>query len=60
MTKRNGRTLWTALGLLAAFALWTAAVSRIDVRPIGPQGTSVGFAALNGFFHNLTGTHMWI
>lgn len=60
MTKRNGRTLWTALGLLAAFALWTAAVSRIDVRPIGPQGAAVGFAALNGFFHDLTGVHMWL
>lgn len=44
-------------GLLAAFALWTAAVRFVDVRPIGPDGTSVGFAALNGWFHALTGVH---
>ena len=44
--------------LLAAFILWTAAVCRIDVQPIGPEGSMVGFAALNGWFHRLTGVHM--
>ncbi|MBR5560258.1 MAG: phosphatase PAP2 family protein [Clostridia bacterium] len=44
--------------LLAAFALWTAAVRVVDVRPIGPQGSSVGFAAVNGFVHRLTGVNM--
>lgn len=44
--------------LLATFALWTAAIQRIDVRPIGPRGSSVGFAALNGFVHSVTGVHM--
>ena len=44
--------------LMAAFALWTAAVGFVDVQAIGPQGSAVGFAALNGFFHNLTGVHM--
>ena len=33
-----------ALGLLTAFALWTIAIRLIDVRPIGPQGSAVGFA----------------
>ena len=47
-----------ALGLLAAFALWTIAIQGIDVQPIGPRGSAVGFATLNGFVHNLTGTHM--
>ena len=49
---------YTALGLLAAFALWTFAVQHIDVQPIGPRGSAVGFAALNGLVHNLTGTNM--
>ena len=45
-------------GLLAAFALWTAAVCLVDVQPIGPLGSGVGFAALNGWFHSLTGVHL--
>ena len=44
--------------MLAAFVLWTAAVCVVDVRPIGPLGYGVGFAALNSFVHHLTGVHM--
>lgn len=40
---------------LFLFALWTAAVSLIDVRAIGPNGSTVGLAALNGRIHDLTG-----
>lgn len=47
-----------ALGLLAAFALWTIAISLIDVQAIGPQGSTVGFATLNSMVHMLTGVHM--
>ena len=43
--------------LLAAFVLWTVAICFVDVRAIGPQGSSVGFAGINGFVHNLTGVH---
>jgi undecaprenyl-diphosphatase len=43
---------------LLAFGLWTAAVMRFDLAPIGPQNTSVGFAVLNGYIHALTGVHM--
>ena len=52
------RSFCLAIVLLAMFVLWTIAVSRVDVRTIGPQESSVGFAALNGFVHNLTGVHM--
>ena len=44
--------------LLGAFALWTAAVRLVDVQPIGPQGSAVGFATINGWVHDLTGVHM--
>jgi len=44
--------------LLTAFALWTTAVCTVDVRPVGPEGSRVGFAALNRSFHRLTGVHM--
>ena len=52
------RKFYIALGLLAAFALWTIAVGWIDLQPIGPRGSAVGFATLNGFVHDFTGTHM--
>ena len=55
MKKRN---FCIALGLLAAFALWTIAISLIDVQAIGPQGSTVGFATLNSMVHMLTGVHM--
>ena len=55
MKKRN---ISIALGFLAAFLLWTVAVRRIDVQPIGPQGSVVGFATLNGLVHSSTGVHM--
>ena len=41
-----------------AFLLWTVAIRFVDVEAIGPQGTSVGFATINRFVHNLAGVHM--
>ena len=45
-------------GLIAVFVLWTVLVSVVDVRAIGPNGSSVGFATLNGYVHDLTGVNM--
>ncbi len=45
---------------LALFILWTILVKFVDVRAIGPGGSQVGFAGLNGWFHALTGEHMAI
>ena len=44
-------------GLLALFTLWTALVRLVDVQAIGPQGSKVGFGAMNGYIHQLTGVH---
>jgi undecaprenyl-diphosphatase len=33
-------------------------VQLVDVRPVGQNGTCVGFAAFNVWFHGLTGVHM--
>ena len=58
--KRN-RTHFLLPGLLlGAFLLWTAGVCLVDVRPIGPMDSRVGFAGLNGWFHSLTGVHWWL
>ena len=42
---------------LLLFILWTVAVKFIDVRAIGPQATSVGFAKFNQLAHNITGVN---
>lgn len=52
------RKLGIAFGLLAAFILWTLAVSLVDVQAIGPRDSAVGFATINGWFHDLTGVDM--
>ena len=44
--------------LLLAFLLWTILIQTADVRPVGPNGSAVGFAAFNLWFHRLTGVHM--
>ena len=45
-------------GFLAAFVLWTVLVSLVDIRAIGPNGSSVGFAALNGYVHERIGVNI--
>ena len=57
MKKKNKKTILVALGALAAFVLWTFLVRCVDVQPIGPDGSRVDFAAINGAFHALTGVH---
>lgn len=58
MKQRGKRLLLTGTLLLTAFVIWTILIQIIDVQPIGPNGTSVGFAGINRRFHELTGVHM--
>ena len=58
MKKRIAGKFYAALVLLALFALWTAAVRVVDLQPIGPEGSVVGLAGINGAFHRLTDVHM--
>ena len=55
--KRIRKSFIAPMCLLTAFVLWTVAICFVDFRAIGPQGSSVGFAGINGFVHNLTGVH---
>ena len=55
--KENKKYIWISLVLLAMFAGWTALVCLIDVQPIGPNGSSVGFASLNRYVHEATGVN---
>lgn len=58
MKKGNKKILHSAIALLTAFVVWTMAVKLFDVKAIGPEGTTVGFATINEFIHNLTGVNM--
>lgn len=58
MKNKNQRMILMAIGNLAGFVLWTILLSVVDVQHIGPQESAVGFATVNGWFHDLTGVHM--
>ena len=50
--------LYASICSLATFVFWTLLVSFVDVKAIGPQGSSIGFATLNGFVHESVGVNM--
>ena len=56
--QRNKKLLYVGFGCIAAFIVWTVLVCFVDIQPIGPNGSTVGFATLNRWVHNLTGVHM--
>ena len=59
--KRNGkRILVSGIMLVLAFAVWTVLIQAVDVKPVGQNGTDIGFSALNTAFFELTGVHMTI
>ena len=47
-----------AVLFFVSFIIWTILVRVVDVEAIGPQGSSVGFASVNGYFHELIGVNM--
>ena len=60
MNMRNRKGILTGAALLLAFVLWTVLVQTVDVQPVGVNGTTIGFSAMNTRFHELTGVHMGI
>ena len=54
---KKTKSLWSGLGFLVAFALWTVLVRFIDVQTIAPNGSSVGFTVLNKAVHETIGVH---
>lgn len=46
--------------LITAFIIWTILIQIVDVQAIGVNGTDVGFATINCWFHKLTGENMAI
>ena len=52
--------LWAGASLIVAFIIWTALILCVDVQQVGVNGTNIGFATVNVWFHHLTGVHLWI
>lgn len=57
--KRNGKRVLIAgcMGVLL-FVIWTFLIQTVDVQPTGQNGTDIGFATWNHWFHSLTGVHL--
>lgn len=59
--KKNGKSILTAgMIMLILFAVWTVLIQTADVQAVGQNGTDIGFASLNIWFHKMTGVHMWV
>ena len=59
--KKNGKQVLLFGGIfIAVFAVWTALIQMVDVQPLGQNGTNIGFATFNCWFHRLTGVNMLI
>ena len=60
MEEHGKRLLFLGNISIIIFALWTVLIQTVDVQPFGANGTNIGFAAINCWFHKLTGVHMKI
>jgi len=60
MKKNVKRLLVKGSIWLVAFVIWTMLIQSVDVQPVGVNGTDIGFATFNSWFHALTGVHMAI
>ena len=60
MKKNEKNTLITGTIMLVLFAVWTVLIQTVDVQAVGQNGTDIGFAGLNVWFHKMTGVHMWV
>lgn len=58
MKKETQKRICLATSMLAAFVLWTVLICFVDVQAIGPKGSKVGLAGMNGFVHSFIGVHM--
>lgn len=60
MKEKGKRLLCIGCVCNIVFIIWTLLIQKVDVRPLGANGTDIGFATINCWLHELTGVHMKI
>lgn len=60
MKRKEKKVLLLGMMFVVTFAIWTLLIQIVDVQPVGQQGTDIGFATFNTWFHRWTGVHMTI
>lgn len=58
METKERKTIFLGITFIFVFALWTWLVQIIDVKPEGVNGTEIGFATINTWYHSVTGVNM--
>ena len=59
--RKSGKKLLFAGSIfIVAFITWTILIQKVDVKTLGVNGTNIGFATINCWFHKLTGVHMML
>ena len=56
--KKQNKIFCTAIIFLSLFIAWTVLLKFVDLKPIGPDNSTVGLATINGYFQSLTGVNM--
>ena len=57
---KEKRNLLIGTLLIGAFALLTVLIQCVDVQAVGQNGTMIGFADINIWFHQLSGVHIML
>ena len=60
MKEKGKGLLRMGVMFIVGFVIGTFLVLKVDVQPLGVNGTNIGFATINCWFHQLTGVHMEI
>uniref|UniRef100_UPI004037B0C4 phosphatase PAP2 family protein n=1 Tax=Roseburia hominis TaxID=301301 RepID=UPI004037B0C4 len=58
MKKEGKKKLIFGSIFVIIFAIWTALIQIVDVQAVGQNGTDIGFATFNCWFHKITGVNM--
>ena len=58
LKEKAKKYLITGIVLILFFILWTILIQTVDVKSVGVNGTDIGFADFNCWFHSLTGVNM--